>query len=124
MATRNRRAGIIYLRVDGEQYSAVGNFSYNLGAPKREGIPGADGMHGFMDRVQTPYIEGEITDSRDLDLETLLAIEEATCTLELGNRKQVVLREAWYAADGTGQTERGNIQFRMEGMSAEELGAS
>ena len=124
MATRNRRAGIIYLRVDGEQYSAVGNFSYSLGAPKREGIAGADAVHGFMDRVQVPYIEGEITDSRDLDLEKLVHIEEATCTLELGNTKQIVLREAWYAADGTGQTERGNIQFRMEGMSAEELNAS
>ena len=124
MATRNRRAGIIYLRVDGEQYSAVGNFSYNIGAPKREGIPGADVVHGFMDKVQVPYIEGEITDSRDLDLETLVNIEEATVTLELGNTKQIVLREAWYAADGTGQTERGNIQFRMEGMSAEEINAS
>lgn len=124
MATRNRRAGVIYLKVDGNQYSAVGNFTYSLGPLKREGIPGADQPHGFMERVQIPYIEGEITDSSDLDLETLQGVEEATCTLELGNGKTIVLREAWYAADGTGNTERGNIQFRMEGMSAEELGAS
>ena len=124
MATRNRRAGVIYIKVDGNQYSAVGNFTYNLGSLKREGIVGADEVHGFMERVQVPYIEGEITDASDLDLVALQAIEEATCTLELGNGKTIVLREAWYAADGTGNTERGNIQFRMEGKSAEELGAS
>ena len=121
MATRNRRAGIIYLRADGVSYSAVGNFSYNIGAPKREAIVGSDSVHGFMEKPQVPYIEGEITDSRELDLETLLAIEEATVTLELGSTKTIVLREAWYAADGAGNTESGNIQFRMEGMSGEEI---
>ena len=123
MATRNRRAGIIYLSVDGDQHDAVGNFSYNIGAFKREGVPGATGVNGFMERVQIPYIEGEITDSSDLSLETLVNIEEATATLELGNGKVIVLREAWYAADGQGQTERGNLQVRFEGISGEEISA-
>ena len=40
--TNNRRAGIIYVKVDGKQYDAKGAYTYNLGKPKRDAIIGAD----------------------------------------------------------------------------------
>lgn len=119
MSTVNRRAGIIYLKVDGRIYDAKGNFTFNLGKHKREGIAGADKVHGFKEAVQVPFIEGEITDKSDLDLATLQNIEDATVTLELATGKTVVLKQAWYAADGDVGTEEGNIQVRFEGMEAE-----
>lgn len=116
-----RRAGIIYLKIDGEIYDAKGSFSYNLGKPKRDAIVGTDGVHGFKEAPQVPYIEGEITDHPSLSLERLVTTEDATVTLELGNGKIIVLRQAWYAGEGTGQSEEANIGVRFEGMSGEEI---
>lgn len=121
MANANRRAGVLYLRIDGVQYDARGSYTYSLGPPKREAIVGADGVHGYREMPQVPYVEGEITDARDLDVAALQGLTESTLTLELASGKSVVLREAWYAADGTVTTEQGAVQVRFEGLSAEEI---
>ena len=123
MATnQNRRAGVILLKVGGVQLDAKGNFTYNLGAPKREAIIGADGVHGYKETPQVPFIEGEITDRRDLNLADLAAIDGETVTLELNNGKTVVLSQAWYAGEGTGNTEEANIAIRFESrLTAQEI---
>lgn len=118
---KNRVGGLISLKIDGDIYKAKGNFTYNLGKPKRDAVIGADVVHGYKEAVQVPFIEGEITDTREISLETLAMIDEATVTLELANDKVIVLREAWQAGEGTGNTEEGNIAIRFEGMSAEEI---
>lgn len=115
-----RRAGLIQLQVNGVIYDAKGNFSYNLGRAKREAIVGADRIHGFKSMPQVGYIEGEITDRQTLDVDQMVKMEDATIHLQLGNGKVIVLSNAYYAAEGTGNTEEGNIQFRFEG-DAEEV---
>ncbi len=117
----NRRGGIIQLQVNGEVYDAKGNFTYNMGRPMREGIVGADTTHGFKETPQLAFIEGEITDRQTLDLAVLVEVRDATVTLELANGKMIVLRNAYFAADGTGNTEEGNIAVRFEGSGAEEV---
>lgn len=121
MAGKNRVGGIIALKIDGDLAKAKGAFTYNLGMPKRDAIVGADVVHGYKEVVQIPMIEGEITDTREMSLEALLLTDEATITLELANGKVIVLRSAWYAGEGTGNTEEGNIAVRFEGLSAEEI---
>lgn len=116
-----RRAGILYFKVDGTIYDAKGNFTYNLGAPKREAVVGSDAVHGFKETPQVAFIEGELTDSANLNLEQLVKLDDVTATLELSNGKVIVLRNAWYAGDGNVQTEEANIQLRLEGKSAEEV---
>ena len=71
----------------------------------------------------TPFVEGEITDQRDLVLSDFVNLVNTTITLELANGKVFTLRNAWYAADGNVQTEEGNIQVRFEGREAEETNA-
>lgn len=121
MAGNKRVGGIISLKVDGDMYFAKGDFTYNLGMPKREGVVGSDRVHGYKETPQIPFIEGEVTDRSEMSLETLLGIKDATITLELANGKVIVLREAWYASEGTGNTGEGNIPARFEGISAEEV---
>ncbi|EPA95254.1 phage tail tube protein [Pseudomonas sp. G5(2012)] len=121
MAGKNRIGGIIALKVNGDMYFAKGNFTYNLGKPKKEGVVGSDRVHGYKEVPQVPFIEGEITDRNELNLEDLVTLDDATATLELANGKVIMLREAWYAGEGTGNTEEGNIALRLEGMSAEEV---
>lgn len=116
-----RRAGIVYLKVNGEIHDAKGNFNYNLGKPKREAIVGADTIHGYKETPQVAFIEGEITDRGTLNLESLVMLDDATITLELSNGKVFVLRNAWYAGEGSVGTEESNIQVRFEGKSGEEI---
>lgn len=118
---QKRKGGIIYLKINGERYQAKGNFTYNLGKPKRGPVVGSDEVHGFTETPQVAFIEGEITDDSDLDLAKLVTIENATVTLELANSKTFVIREGWYAGEGTGNTEEGNIGFRVEGKTGEEI---
>lgn len=121
MASKNRVGGLIALKVNGDTYYAKGNFTYNLGIPRKEGVVGADRVHGYKETPQIPYIEGEITDRQEIDMEAVRKITDATVTLELANSKVIVLRQAWEASEGTGNTEEGNATIRFEGMSAEEV---
>lgn len=121
MANQKRVGGIIRLKIDGERYDAKGAFSYNLGVPMREAVVGADRVHGYKEVPQVAFVEGEVTDSAQLDLAKLLGQEDVTVTLELANSKTVVLHHAWFAGEGTGNTEEGNIAVRFEGEFGEEI---
>lgn len=116
-----RKGGIIQFKVGGVQHNAKGNFSYNLGSPKREAIIGADGVHGYTEKPQAAFIEGEITDHDGLDLRALTTVKETTVTLLLAVGKTIVLPLAWYAGEGTGNSEEGNIAVRFESASGEEI---
>lgn len=117
----NLIAGVLEFKVNGEIQNAKGNFTYNLGKVKRDAIVGPDRVHGFKAMPQVPFIEGEITDRSDLNLETFLDTDDSTITLSLANEKVIVLKEAWFAGEGNVQTEEANIACRFEGISAEEV---
>lgn len=118
-----RRAGIIFFKIDGEIFNAKGSYTYGMGKPMREAIVGHDTVHGYKELPTVPFIEGEITDSADLNIDLLSGVTDSTVTLELANGKVISLRNAFITnADGlTGQTEEGNIPVRFEGLSAEEI---
>ena len=116
-----RKGGKISFNIDGVLQYAKGNFSYNLGRAMRETLVGADVVHGYIERPQPAFIEGEITDRPDLDLAALVDTTLASVTLELANGKIIALRDAWFAGEGTGNSEEGNIAVRFEGIQAEEI---
>jgi len=117
----SRVGGIIFVNVDGAQYRAKGSWTYNIGQGKREGIVGADGVHGYKEMPQIPFIEGSITDDPNISLENFLNTTEATIVLELANGKIITLRDAWFAGDGNVSTEEGELEARFEGLSGEEI---
>lgn len=116
-----RRAGLIQLKVNGEIHDAKGSFSYNLGLPLREAIVGSDGVHGYREIPQVAFIEGAITDRGSLDVATLASGKDLTVTLDLGNDKVIVLGEAWWAGEGTVNSEEAEIPVRWEGSNAAEI---
>lgn len=117
----SRVAGIVSVKVDGVQIKVKANVTYHLGTPKREAIVGHDAVHGYKELPQVPYIEGETTDHKDLDLKKFFGIQDATVTAQLANGKTIVLRKAWNASEGTASSEEAAIPFRFEGMDAEEI---
>lgn len=112
--SNNRRAGRIYLKLDGSQQDAKGEFTYNLGNDLREAIIGADGVHGYKETPQVAFIEGAITDRSDLDLDALAQSDNITVTLELANGKTIVLSNAWFASEGSVTTGEAEIAVRFE----------
>lgn len=118
---QNRRSGTLFVKVDGVQYDLAGHFTYNLGVEKRETKVGPNGVQGYSGNPQAPFIEGEITDARDVDVKALLALEDVTVTLELANGKTVVQRNSWNVSDGNIGTEQANIQVRFEGRESQEI---
>lgn len=117
-----RVGGTINLQIDGENYRAKGEFTYGLGVPKKEAVVGVDGIHGYKETHQVAFCEGEVTDSRELNHINLASLSGVTVTLELGNGKVIVWREAWQAGDASGHTEEGNIDVRFESAGrAEEI---
>jgi len=117
----SRTGGIITFKVQGVQHDAKGNFSYNLGFNKTETALGSDRRHGYTEKPQACYIEGEITDRPDIKLKDLFNLRQATVTLELANGKVIVMRGARYAGEGKGQTDEGNLEIRFEGDDCEEI---
>ena len=109
-----RIAGLIQIQVNGEIFDAKGDFTYNLGFPKRTGIQGADGTHGYKEELQQAYIEGKITDRQTLDVSALVSMTDVTVTLTLANGKTVVFHNAWYAAEGNVNTAEAEIDLRFE----------
>ena len=116
-----RVGGIIFIKVDGQQYQAKGAFDYDLGIAKKEGVVGMDKVHGYKETPQVPYIEGTITDDSEMSFEALAKTSDATITLELANDKVIVLRNGWWASNSKGNSEEGEIEARFEGLSAEEI---
>lgn len=110
----NRVGGIIRVTVDGVEVRAKGDFTYNLGIAKREAVIGAGSVHGFKETPQASFIEGAVTDTADLDLAALMRVTNSTIILELANGKSVVLRQAYFAADGEGTTGEGEVKVRWE----------
>lgn len=118
-----RVGGTLFLKVNGEQLQAKGEFTYRINPVKREMVAGADKIHGFKEEPQVPFIEGAITDSDELDLQAVQSTTDATVILELFNGKTIVLRQSCYASDGDVTHLEGEIQFRFEGISGEEIAA-
>ena len=116
-----RLGGTINFKIDGQMYQAKGNFSWRINPEKKEQIVGSDGVHGHKAMPQVPYIEGAITDSPDMSVEELQAIEDATVILELANGKIISLEQACYAHEGEGTTEEGEIAVRFEGIKGKEV---
>lgn len=116
-----RIAGLIQVQANGSIFDAKGAFDYNLGLPKREAVIGSDGVHGFKETPQVAFIEGAITDRGTLDVKSIATAQDQTITIKLGNGKTVVLRAAWYAGEGTLNSEESEFKVRWEGKSAQEI---
>jgi len=119
----SRVAGLIFFKIDGQQYKAKGEFSSGGFGPVRETVMGADGPHGFKETPSVPFIEGEITDDIGLSMADLAAVTDSTVMLELANGKTHSLRNGFGVnPDGLVlKTSEASIAVRFEGSKITEI---
>ena len=113
-------AGTLSFSINATVYNAAGDFTYDLGKPKREMLVGPDRVHGYKETPKVPFIEGDLRDYKDLDVATLQMLDNASITLEVANGKIITLSGAVFTGDGTVSTADATIKCRFEGVSATE----
>jgi len=118
-------AGKFTLSCDGISYFASGVFKYGGGFDKREGLLHSSGFAGFKSTPVIPYISGEIYDNGSFALSDIANMTNATITLDLANKKQIVLRGAYSTNDNGLEIDTdGKITVKFEGSSLEEVPAA
>ena len=115
----NRRAGIIHIKFDDEAIQAKGNWTVNLGFPKREALLSSSGeVIGYKQVLETPpTIKGDFYIDPGTPINKLFEIDNATITLELAGQT-FVLRSGWLS-EGEITTEEGVMAVTFQGKGME-----
>ena len=116
----NRIAGVCYVKVDGAQLAARGNWMVNPLTIKRAGIAGQDGIHGYSEEPTVPFIEGDVSTMVEGRVEDLTEVTAATVQIDLANGTSYVLREAWFSGDLSINAKDGSYKVRFEGVDCVE----
>lgn len=122
MAVHPKRvAGIIFVQVDGEQIEAKGSFEYRLSGLQNEAIPNANGSMGLGGKFVEGYISGTISNYNSTDHAGLKDLEGVTVTLQLGNGKVIVAKDAAQTDESIGNVEAGEFPIHFSSERVEEM---
>jgi hypothetical protein len=116
-----RIAGVCYVKVDGAQLAARGNWMVSPLTVQRAGIAGQDGIHGYSEEPKIPYIEGDVSTMVEGRVEELTAVTDSTVTIELANGTTYTLRNAWFSGDLTINAKDGSYKVKFEGIDCIEF---
>jgi len=117
-----RIAGTAFLKIDGNQYPLRGNFTVSPSSLERTMLAGQDYVHGYQELPRVPWIEGDVSTTQEVSLETLEQMVEVTVTAELANEKVYDLKEAACKSALENNTREGQVRVRWEGTSCDEIG--
>lgn len=118
-----RTAGYIEVSANGRGFNVTGNFTLNLGRPKREGQTGPNQkVHGYKEIPQIPSVKGSIRKSSSLNISRdVLDMVDATLVVEGADGTRYLFESAYYSGDGNIELENGEVQFECEARSATEI---
>ncbi len=100
------------------RYAGEGEWTYNIGAMKRETAMSSVGPVGFTERHQVPFCEGELITNQELPDSEILNAVDVIVTLVLANEKTFTLSGAFQAGEGDYTTD-GKLKVRFEGLKGE-----
>ncbi len=110
--------GVRRLTVDGQVLRVKGDWEVNLGRPNRSAVVGADGVHGYMEEPQVPFMAGGVSLTPAVDPEVLMGLTDSTVVLEVSDGAYV-LRGAWWSGEANINVQQGEVAARFEGLDCE-----
>lgn len=114
-------AGIAFLFVGGNQLRLRGNFTVSPSPVERTMIAGQDGVHGYQELPRVPFIEGDLSTTSDLQLESLDGMTDVNVVAQLANGWQYSLIGATCKAALEANSRDGQVRVRWEGLWCEEI---
>jgi len=114
-------AGIAFLQVGGNQLRLRGNFTVSPSPVERTMIAGQDGVHGYQELPRVPFIEGDISTTPDMMLESLDGMTDVNVVAQLANGFTYSLISATCKAGLEANTRDGQVRVRWEGIWCEEI---
>jgi hypothetical protein len=112
-------AGTAFFQIDGVQYSLRGNMTCSLGDTERESVVGLDQFHGYKEMPRASWIECDLTDRPEIDMNTIESLVDVTVTVILFNGKTGVLRNAVQINKLELKVEDGLYTVKFEGPKGE-----
>src|SRR3954453_8654012 len=116
-----RFAGVAFCMVDGNQVPLRGNFTVSPAMVERTMIAGQDGVHGYQELPRVPYIEGDLSHTRDLDLAALERQVNVTVIAQLANGWQYTLGQASSKGGFEANSRDGQVRVRWEGVTCSQI---
>jgi hypothetical protein len=117
-------AGIAFLFVAGNQLRLRGNFTVSPSPVERTMIAGQDGVHGYQELPRVPYIEGDISLTQDMRLDSLDGMTDVNVVAQLANGFTYSLIGATCKAALEANSRDGQARVRWEGIWCEEITGS
>lgn len=113
--SQNISSGILSLVAGSTVLNAMGDFTYSTARTEIEVVTGVDRHASERHTPVTPYIEGTISDSGDLDTRTLHGARFDTVQLGLQNGKSVKINNAIQVSRIEVNAIEGTFSVRFEG---------
>ena len=124
--SQNISSGLLSLVAGGQVFNAMGDFTYSTARTEIEVVTGVDRHASERHTPVTPFIEGTISDSGDLDTGALVGARYDAVQLGLQNGKKVTINNAIQVSRAEVNAIDGTLSVRFEGTTAadEDLASS
>jgi hypothetical protein len=123
MAVPIRIAGVAFLQRDGVAYALRGSLKIMPLDRTKEGIAGADGVHGYREVPVVPFIEAQVT-AASFAVKGLQGVTDSTIRAETADGKVYLLSNAWFAGAAEYEAQEGSVTVRFEGLRCIEINPS
>jgi hypothetical protein len=122
MSTTKPIGGYGDVSYNGNVLPFLGSLTWNFQQFKSTAVAGRDGrIHGSRLEPSVPYIEGEFSFDGSYTTAALEAIADATISVTLATKMQLVLRGAKVAGEIAPEGDDGKVKLRFEGTGGDEL---
>ncbi|HEI6946356.1 TPA: phage tail tube protein [Yersinia enterocolitica] len=115
--TSNRLAGTAYVTVDGLTIMVAGQFKYSPSRVKRETLTGMDGVHGYKETFNVPFISCQIRDSGGTSISDFNDQTNVNIVCELANGKTIIGSGMWSVNTQEVDSTEATADIRWEGGS-------
>lgn len=122
MAGKNQVTGRAFIRVNGALLRTKNGAKLNFGNPTREPVIGDNGVEGFTEKPEAPFIEGVVIHKKGTPTDQLANFTDGTVIFEADSGVSYVLSEAWQSMpiEITAQDAGGEVPVKFFGIDVEE----